>query len=382
MQVILRFFSKPIFSDFRFIFSLLTVLTLLISLREAFLAPPVDNFLAFKYSFFHLIENKNLYGPYPDEYKTYYNYGPFFATLMVIWAYFPTWLGVVLWNFWHLANYLIAIRFLPIDKKNKVFLYWFCLQELVTSLMNVQTNPTITALMMGFLILSERKQVFWAAGILVFGLFFKIYAVVVGALFILYPNKVKFIIFCTFWAVVFFILPLLFISWNQLLFLYTEWYEQLQSHSTRESMTVMGIFNALIMEEIPRIWIMGTGILLTCGIFFKVKYHNDLNFKLIYLASLLIFAVIFNPGSESPTYIIAVAGVALWYVVSPKTNWHLILLVLVFVFTCLSPTDIVPSYERQTFFEPYQVKAMPCVLVWLVIIYELYFYKPFETKTT
>jgi hypothetical protein len=292
-----------------------------------------------------------------------------------LWAFFPTWIGVILWNFWHLLNYILGIKSLPILKKYKVFIFWFCLQELITSLLNVQTNPTITALMIGVFVFFEREQYFWAAGVLVFGLFFKIYVIVAGALFMFYPQKLKFIAYCIFWGIICFCLPLIFISWQELITQYLSWYKQLQLHSQRESLTFLGVLNKFSGQNISRIWTLIPAVLLTVGVYYRTDLYKNLSFKLTYLASLLIFAVIFNPGAESPTYVIAVTGVVLWYFSGEKTMFRWVLLWLVFVFTCLSPTDIFPPFLRKEFFEPYYIKAIPCIIVWFVSIYELYFSK-------
>jgi hypothetical protein len=47
--------------------------------------------------------------------------------------------------------------------------------------------------------------------------------------------------------------------------------------------------------------------------------------------------------------------------------------VLAFVFTTLSPTDLFPPFIRNEFFWPYVVKAVPCILIWGKVIYDLLF---------
>jgi hypothetical protein len=85
--------------------------------------------------------------------------------------------------------------------------------------------------------------------------------------------------------------------------------------------------------------------------------------------------VIFNHMAESPTFIIAVAGVAIWFYSQKPTTLNIALLILAVVFTCLSPTDIFSTYVRKEIFQPYVVKAVPCILIWLKISYDLLFDK-------
>ena len=82
--------------------------------------------------------------------------------------------------------------------------------------------------------------------------------------------------------------------------------------------------------------------------------------------------VIFNHKAESPTFVIAMAGVAIWFVMSPK-NWaNYTLLVLAFVFTSLSPTDIFPKTIRDNIVNPYCLKGVACIAVWLKINIDFY----------
>jgi FtsH-binding integral membrane protein len=91
------------------------------------------------------------------------------------------------------------------------------------------------------------------------------------------------------------------------------------------------------------------------------------------LASVLIFTVIFSSGSESPTYIIAFVGVAIWFVIQPKpiSKFYIVLFIFALILTSLSPSDLIPKYLKDNFIRPYALKALPCVLIWFAIVYEM-----------
>ena len=91
------------------------------------------------------------------------------------------------------------------------------------------------------------------------------------------------------------------------------------------------------------------------------------------LASVLIFTVIFSSGSESPTYIIAFAGASIWFMIQefPGSKGILFLFVFAFLLTSMSPSDLFPKIIRDTYIKPYSLKALPCVLIWFVIIYQM-----------
>jgi hypothetical protein len=86
------------------------------------------------------------------------------------------------------------------------------------------------------------------------------------------------------------------------------------------------------------------------------------------------FVVLFSTGSESSTYIIPIAGVAVWYITVPwkRNKWDIALMVFVFVFSSLSSSDIFPKYVKTHFIMPYAIKALPVSIVWFKLCYELY----------
>jgi hypothetical protein len=95
-------------------------------------------------------------------------------------------------------------------------------------------------------------------------------------------------------------------------------------------------------------------------------------YQLSLLASTLIWVIIFNHKAESPTFVIAVCGVLIWYFNGlPRVGWHKVILWSVIVFTSLSVTDLFPPYVRSQVFIPYAVKAVPCIVVWVIIWIEL-----------
>jgi hypothetical protein len=78
----------------------------------------------------------------------------------------------------------------------------------------------------------------------------------------------------------------------------------------------------------------------------------------------MIWAVLFNHKAESPAFVIAMTGVALWFAVQHRTKVNLALLGLALVFTSFYP-DLLPQWIRETYMTPYAVKAVPCLLIWL-----------------
>jgi hypothetical protein len=115
------------------------------------------------------------------------------------------------------------------------------------------------------------------------------------------------------------------------------------------------------------------GLILFLLPYFRFSQFKENNFRLMLLASTLIFTVIFSTSSESPTYVIAFVGVAIWFVIqpSPKNKWILFLFIFAFLLTSMSPSDLFPKFIRNEYIKPYSLKALPCVLIWFTIIYQM-----------
>jgi len=159
---------------------------------------------------------------------------------------------------------------------------------------------------------------------------------------------------------------------------YHDWYADLISKnatniiSTREDVSVMGMIRKMIFPNLLNIVVLIPAIILFGLSYIRVIYFKNLNYQLLIVASTLIFPVIFSTGSESPTYIIAFTGVALWYINidKPVVWFDTALLLFAFVLTSLSPSDLFPRYIRVNYVEPYALKALPCFIIWIKIIYE------------
>jgi hypothetical protein len=82
--------------------------------------------------------------------------------------------------------------------------------------------------------------------------------------------------------------------------------------------------------------------------------------------------VLFNHKAESPSFVVALAGVGIWFAVVERTRVSLGALAIVFVFTVLSASDVMPELAQQRVLEPYRVKTLPVLLVWILTQVELW----------
>ncbi|MCC8426026.1 glycosyltransferase family 87 protein [Mucilaginibacter sp. UR6-11] len=342
-----------------------------------------NNYFVYKYNFYHVIHQQNLYAYYPEHYFDLNHYGPVFAYIIGPFALMPDALGVVLWVMFTAWLLLFAIQKLPVKNSHYLLIVLLCAHELMTSAANVQINPLIAALILFSFIFIKKEQDFWAALMIALGTFIKLYGIVGLAFFFFSNNKLKLVGSFLFWSAVLFVLPMLISSPKFIIQTYHDWYVDLQGKnltniaSTREDVSVMGMVRKIAFHDLSNLVVLLPGVVLFALSYLRFKLFSNLNYQLLILASTLIFPVIFSTGSESPTYIIAFVGVAIWFIncERPVSKFDIGLLVFAFILTSLSPSDLFPRYLKDNYVMPYALKALPCFVIWLKIIYEALFRK-------
>lgn len=356
------------------------VLLAIIAALKQYYQYSYNNYQVFKYVYWHTTELRNLYDTYPDEYYDSNYYGPVFAVLIAPFALLPDFWGCVLWNIANVCLLLWGIYSLPLSLKQRTLIAWISAHETLTALFSFQFNVALTGtILLSFSYLIKRKEM-QSAFFIVLGTLVKIYGIVGLAFFFFAQNKLKFSLGCLLILAVLFALPMLIASPDFVIQSYNDWYHSLVhknglniSLTSAQDISLMGIIrratgNAAI-SNLP--FLLG-GLLLFGLPYTRISQYKYTGFRLMLLASTLIFTVIFSSGSESPTYIIAFTGVAIWFILQPgpKQVWVTILFIFAFILTSLSPSDIFPG-PAKAFIRLYSLKALPCVLIWLVIIYQM-----------
>lgn len=338
-----------------------------------------NNYFVYKYGFINTIHQQTVFGPQPQHYSDLYHYGPAFAILMAPFALLPDTVGVILWVMFNAWALYMAIKLLPIKKDQYIIILLICAHELMTSSSNVEINPLIAALIILSYVFIRDKKDFWAALMIVAGTFIKLYGIVGLAFFFFSKDKLKFILSFLFWSVVLFVLPMLISSPAYIIQTYHDWYGDLVAKNLNnigpslQDISAMGLIrNIFNYRQLSNITVIIPGIILFMIWYVRVKYYEVIPYQLLLLASTLIFVIIFSSSSESPTYIIAFAGVGIWFMNlnRPVTSFEIGLFVFALILTSLSPSDLFPRYIKMHYVVPYKLKALPCVLIWLKIIYE------------
>ncbi len=363
----------------KFILGLYIFITLLASILQVLKNHPdsswtsYNNYLIFKTSFQHLVSGGDLYQLWPSDHQDYYKYSPLFALLMAPFSALNIMTGLCIWNLINaLTLYFAIFQIKHLSQKAKVFILLFILLELLTSIQNSQSNGLMTALMIFAFNKMESGKSLMANLLLSLAFFIKIFSLAGFILLLLYPNKIKSILYAALCMGFLFFLPLLAVSYSQLIFLYGSWIKLLSNdHSASIGLSVMGFFQTWFALDINKSLLAIIGMILLLLPLIRIKQYVFMSYRMLILASVLIWVIIFNHKAESPTFIVAMSGVAIWYFSEKRNRMDLILLILTFVFTSLSPTDLFPKYIRMHLVIPYVLKAVPCIIIWGKILWEL-----------
>lgn len=346
----------------------------------------INNYLIFKNVFWHVWHRQNLYIHYPGEYNDLNHYGPLFSILIFPFAVLPDWLGVILWAMANTWMLFYAIQQLPVSRGNKDMIMMIAVIEMMTSIHNVQFNAITAAWIILSWVLTKKDKSVPATFLIMAGFLIKMYGIV-GILFIVFSkDKRRFAGFLMLWFVVLLILPAVISSVPYLYQTYFDWFQaiidknavNIRLNSFGIDVSVLGIIRRVFNLQHFASWYVILPAVIFTLLILIIRRTYDLLFQLKYLSLLLISICVFSSSAESPTYVIAVTGVAIWFTLSVNAGaiYDKILLFLVIVFTTLSQTDLFPAYFKIRWMRPYSLKALPCFLVWLKIVSELMVSKP------
>jgi hypothetical protein len=340
-----------------------------------------NNYLIFKYTYVHAVNGENLYGYHEGEYLDKNHYGPFFSLFFAPFAILPNWAGHLLWVSFLSASLYFAIRKLPLEEWQKNGIMLIVFNDLLTASFNVQFSIAVAAMIVyTFVLIWERKEL-WAPLPILMGAFVKLYGIVGLAFFFCVKNKWKFILGCLLWTGVLFVAPMVLSSPQYVIDMYFEWYKYLVIKNSEnvdlfsyQDISIIGFVRRTLGDPTIPSWPFLISMVILYGIpYLKISRYKDPAFQFLLLASTLMFPILFSSASESSTYILVFVGIGIWFVIQPEFNWKVwSLLIFAFVLGSLNTVDIYPQAMR-TWLRVHSIKAVPCTLIWLRILYEMTF---------
>lgn len=267
-----------------------------------------NTYKIYKHVFWHLLEGRNLYLPYPGKYGDVNLYGPLFSLIVAPFAMLPDVAGGLLWNVATAMALYLAIGHMGLAKERRLLLLLVCSVELMNANWSNQFNPAIAAFLLLTFASVEDGRDFLAPLWVLIGAFVKVYSVV-GLLFLLFARSKKaFLAGCVVWTAVLFVAPMAISSPELVLQAYRDWVVALVAKNghnvalyTSQDISIPGVVQRAVGVPLPGIWFMLGGIALVLAPMVRVGQYRHRPFRVLMLASLLMFIVLFSSGSESST---------------------------------------------------------------------------------
>ena len=328
-------------------------------------------FLTFRASWFNLAEGRDLYQLNPSHYD-YYKYSPTFALLFAPFAVLPLTGGLLLWTaanagalYWALGRIFSGEQLLA--ARGLVFI------DAVGSMQNAQSNVLSAGLMILAFAELERRRELTAAIAVTLGTLTKLFPITAAAFAIFRPYRIPRF---AFWGIacgaIGIAAPLLLVSPDQLKELYRSWGALSKTDALTRGYSVMELLEMLFRADWPNAPIQLAGAAIMLAPLRRYWMYGTERFRLLFLASVLMFCVIFNHKAESPTFIIATAGVVIWFLNVERNPLSWAAFALFLVGTTLSSSDVMPEALQEGFFEPYRIKTVPVLVVWVLTQVELW----------
>lgn len=341
----------------------------------------INNYLIFKQVFFHVLHQQPLYAAYPAEYFDVNHYGPVFSFLIAPFAGLDDRLGALLWALTGAAVLFYAIRQLPLNRIQQNIILLLCAQEMMGASGWFQLNQFIGAFIILTFTNTLKGREMWATFLIALGTFTKLYGIVGLAFFFFSPNPRRFIAGFFLWSAVLFVLPMAISSPQYIMQAYQDWYVELVHKNEQNVNTAATLYQDISAGGfIKRVFhipsLNGAIILIPAIVLFllqytQLKYRYNSRYRLYILCSTLMFPVLFSSGSEACTYIIALPAVCIWYVLQPATRANNIFLFFSILLVSFSHSDLVTPWVRKNIAMPYAIKALPCLVLWLMIVYQV-----------
>ena len=367
-------------NDFRGTIWLLAlyVLTVLVIVLHQRLVGVDNNFTVYRAAFRHLAAGQNLYADYPSEHGDLFKYSPTFALLFAPFSQAPVFIGLLLWNSLNALLLFYAVRRLLPGRDGTIALALIYL-EVVRTTQRAQANALVAALIIIAYLAFERRREVTGDLAIALGTFVKIFPVAALAFAVFHERRWRVALAFVAGIVVGAGLPLLVTSPSLLAAQYGWWFA-LEGRDALASAQGggAGLYGGVMYQlrfwlgvEWPNWPIQLVGVILQLAPLARRQCWNDPDFRLRYLCSLLVFVVIFNHQVESPSFVIAVTGIAVWFASGARRPLDVALMVLTLLIVSVSSTELVPEWLQRDVFVKYRLKTVPCALVWLVMEAEL-----------
>ena len=344
------------------------IASLVVTLQQTVGQAQSNNYRIFRESFFHLVHGADLYARYPATQFDLFKYSPTFALLFAPFAALPYSAGLLLWNLLNAAS-LCAAMALLLSPRAAAGALAIVLLEAIGAMQNNQSNALCAALMIGALVALERERTALGAAAIASGAAVKLFPLASGLLGLVSPRRWSHLAWCVVMGIVCVLLPLLVTSPSTLVTQYHSWTAVQRADATKIEMWWLGgVLERWSGVSIAHMPLQLAGVAWTIITAWRAKDRwGDAVLRRLLLAALLIFAVAFNHMAEAPTFVIAFAGIGIWWAALPRERWRDALVLVIVLFGSVTSADIVPRHIRIDWIVHYRIKALMTAVAWFAV---------------
>ena len=328
-----------------------------------------NNFLIFRSAFDHLLAGADLYAPHPAEHADLFKYSPTFALVFGPFRALPYGVALLVWNLVNVLLVYAGLR-LVLAGEERLAAVQLTALGMVTTLDGTQSNGLVAAAMLLAFAALERDRLRLAAVAIGSGILIKLFPACALALAAPRQDRVK---FGAWFVAVFAALlaaPLLVTPAAALLDQYQSWYAMGAVDALDRGASVMRLMHVAFGYDGPNWPVQVAGAALLILPLARAQW-SDPKHRRLFLASLLVFSVIFNHKAEQPSFVIAMVGVAIWYAVKPRTLARDVLAGAVILATVPIFLGVAIPWLPGGIMPALLLTSAACTLVWIGIQAEL-----------
>ena len=354
----------------RLVLALYIASAALVTVQQGILAHS-NNLSIFRSASRNLFAGRDLYAAHPEQHVDFYKYSPTFALLFAPLAYLPFALAFLCWSLLNgLLLWYALDRLLPARPATLALALLYL--EVLLALQYGQSNALVAALMILAFVAFEGRRQLGAALSVTLGAVVKLFPLAALSFAAFYPRRPRFGAICIAVLAAAVALPLVAIPGTDLLAQYLSWHAIEGKDALLRGYSLMHYAHAWLGVDWPN-WpqqASGTALLLL-PLALRSDRWASLEFRRLFLCSLLVYSVLFNHASESPSFVVAYAGIVIWYASSPASGLRTAVMALTLLVMVVHDVDVVPRWVKYDILVPYRIKGLPCLVAWFVMQWEL-----------
>jgi Glycosyltransferase family 87 len=330
-----------------------------------------NDFAIFRASFWNLLADKDLYVLRLDQAHDYFKYSPSFALLFAPFAVLPFVVGLFFWNLVNALAVFFALRLL-LPRECWAFAQVFVALPTLRSIQSSQSNALVAGLIIVAFVSFERGWL-WRGGIAIaLGTVTKIFPLAALSFALPRPDRLRAILITVLSTAILLALPLVVVSPSALAAQYESWSVLERAEAGLVGSSAMALFReAGITWPAWPVQLIASAIVLAVLIL-RLRDWNDRNVRLRFLGFVMVFCVVFNHRAERQSAVIALSGMVIWYIASPRPRaaWRTALFATVYLLVAMSGTDLMPHAIKQILASEFRF-SIPLTMLWLVMAGEL-----------